>query len=379
MFGLQLLFWFSLIFILYAYFGYPLILRVITLFRTKPVRKGNITPAVTFIIAAFNEERRIEEKIRNTLELEYPRDSLEIMVASDNSADATDEIVRLFEGKGVKLIRAEERRGKEYAQMLAVRKAGGEILVFSDVATSLVADGLRTIVSNFNDPTVGCVSSVDRFIDGEGKLSGEGFYVKYEMFLRELETNANSLVGLSGSFFAARKEVCDKWSPDLQSDFNTLLNSVKRGMRGVSDSSSIGYYRNIIDPKKEFERKVRTVLRGISVFMQSLPLVNVFKYGFFSWQLISHKLCRWLVPFFALVMLISNAVLIFRGGTFLIFFMLQGFFYAFAIIGEATHLFKNRTILRIPSFFLLVNLSILVAWCRYIKGERLVKWTPSER
>ena len=124
---------------------------------------------------------------------------------------------------------------------------------------------MSTIVANFADPTVGCVSSVDRFIDAEGRVSGEGAYVRYEMFLRALETRVNSLVGLSGSFFAARREVCQRWAADRQSDFSTLLNAVELGLRGVLDPRTAGYYRNIADDRRELERKIRTVVRGIFV------------------------------------------------------------------------------------------------------------------
>jgi cellulose synthase/poly-beta-1,6-N-acetylglucosamine synthase-like glycosyltransferase len=370
-------FWSSLIFICYAYFGYPLILMILSIFMNYAVKKGEIIPRVSFIITAHNEEKRIKEKIENTLRQGYPRDKLEIIVASDCSTDGTDELVKLFGSQGVKLVRVSERKGKENAQKYAVEVASGEILMFSDVATMLESDGISKVVKNFNDPTVGCVSSVDRFLDSDGKISGEGAYVKYEMFLRDLETKVGSLVSLSGSFFAARKEVCQDWAVDLQSDFNTLINSVKMGLRGVVDRDSVGYYKNIADEKKEYERKVRTVLRGISVFMRSLPMLNVFRYGFFSWQLFSHKLCRWLVPFAVILVFVTNVFLISHSILYLYTFVLQCLFYAIALLGICTNL--RKSIFKIPSFFVLVNLSILRAWCRYFRGDRMVTWTPSVR
>ena len=113
----------------------------------------------------------------------------------------------------------------------------------------------------------------------------------------------------TASFWAARREVCQNWSVDLQSDFNTLLNTVKKGLRGVSDPDSVGYYKDIVDESKEFNRKVRTVSRGITVFMETLPMLNPLHYGFFSWQLFSHKLCRWLVPFAMILAFTSNTLL----------------------------------------------------------------------
>lgn len=374
----EVILWASVFFTFYAYIGYPLILMFISIFRQHPVNKGDITPDVSLIITAYNEEGRMREKIENSLNQSYPKDRLEIIVASDCSTDATDEIVASYKSQGVKLVRAPERKGKESTQKLAVDAASGEILVFSDVATILTTEGILNIVKNFNDPTVGCVSSVDRFIDPDGTISGEGTYVRYEMFLRALESRVTTLVGLSGSFFAARKEVCRNWAVDLQSDFNTLLNSVKQGLRGVSDPDSIGYYKNIKDKKKEFDRKVRTVLRGISVFMKSLALLNPFNYGLFSWQLFSHKLCRWLVPFAMASAFFVNSALAAEHFVYKILFIIQICFYLIAILGMTTNML-SRNVLKLPSFFVIVNLSILKAWFLYIRGKRLVAWTPSQR
>lgn len=375
---LEAIFWASILFIIYSYLGYPLVLMLISIFRRRHVNKGNITPYVSLIITAYNEEGRIREKIENSLNQSYPKDRLEIIVASDCSSDATDEIVASYKSQGVKLVRASERKGKESTQKLAVDAASGEILVFSDVATILTPEGVSNIVKNFNDPTVGCVSSVDRFIDADGTISGEGAYVKYEMFLRALESKVSTLVGLSGSFFAARKEVCQNWAVDLQSDFNTLLNSVKQGLRGISDPDSIGYYKNIKDEKKEFDRKVRTVLRGISVFMKSLALLNPFRYGLFSWQLFSHKLCRWLVPFAMMSAFIVNSALVSEHIAYKILFIIQICFYLIAILGMTTNIL-SRNVFKLPSFFVIVNLSILKAWFLYFRGTRMVTWSPSQR
>src|SRR5271169_1734804 len=175
----EIIFWFSIVLIFYAYFGYPCVLMIISLFRNHSVDRGNIAPRVSFIITAFNEESRIRQKIENTLDQDYPKDRLEIIVASDCSSDSTDDIVNSYSLRDVKLVRAPERKGKENAQKYAVDSASGEILVFSDVATILQKDGVSNIIKNFHDPTVGCVSSEDRFIDVDGKISGEGAYVRY--------------------------------------------------------------------------------------------------------------------------------------------------------------------------------------------------------
>jgi glycosyltransferase involved in cell wall biosynthesis len=376
----EIVFWMSVALIAYAYLGYPLALGAVSLFKTQRVDKADVSPSVTFIITAYNEEKRIAEKLENTLMLVYPRSILEILVASDCSSDNTDEIVKAYKGRGIRLVRAPVRKGKEAAQKLAVEVANGEIFVFSDVATILTARAVSNIVKNFHDPTVGCVSSVDRFIDQDGRVSGEGAYVRYEMFLRSLETRVNSLVGLSGSFFAARREVCrGKWSDDLQSDFNTVLNSMRMGLRGVADPESVGYYKNIADERKEYDRKVRTVLRGISVFMRSLALVNPLRHFLFAWQLLSHKLCRWLVPFAMITAFVSNALLALSSRWYAMLFLIQFLFYLVALGGIFWKPLLRFPIVKLSSFFLLVNASIFHAWIRYWSGERLTVWEPSKR
>jgi len=376
----EFVFWLSVVLIAYAYAGYPLALAALTLVRTRPVARASIYPPVTFIITAYNEEKRIAEKLNNTLKLAYPRDNLEILVASDCSSDRTDEIVRSYETRGVRLVRAPTRRGKEAAQRLAVDVARGDILLFSDVATILPEQAVANIVKNFHDSSVGCVSSVDRFIDRDGRPSGEGAYVRYEMFLRALETRVNSLVGLSGSFFAARRLVCKRaWSDDLQSDFNTVLNSMRMGLRGVADPDSVGYYMNIADDRKEYARKVRTVLRGISVFMRSLAMVNPLQHTLFAWQLLSHKLCRWLVPFGMIAALLSGGVLALSSQFYAMLFLAQILFYSVALGGLLWKPLSRLPFIRLPSYLLLANASIAEAWFRYFSGERLVTWEPSKR
>ena len=370
----ELAFWCSVALALYAYLGYPCALAALSLVRDRPVRKGRITPRVSVVIAAHNEERRIADKIENTLRQDYPAAALEIIVASDCSTDRTDDIVRSYSPR-VWLVRSRERRGKEAAQELAVRTSLGEILVFSDCATALAPDALTRIVENFADPTVGCVSSVDRFVDADGRTSGEGAYVKYEMRLRRLETRVNTLVGLSGSFFAARRAVCQAWAPDRQSDFSTLINAIELGLRGVLDEESAGYYRNITDDRQEVERKTRTVARGLIVLAANARMLNPLRYGLFAWQLASHKLCRWLVPFAMIAALASTLVLAAASPLYAAILGVHAAFYAAAAAGVWT----GAPRLKIPAFLVVANLGVLAAWVRFASGDRIATWTPSDR
>jgi glycosyltransferase involved in cell wall biosynthesis len=371
---MEVFFWIAVALVLYAYAGYPCVLALVARVRRQPVIRAPITPRVTFIITAYNEEARIAAKLDNTLSQLYPADRLEIIVASDCSSDGTDAVVRAHEPR-VRLVRSPERRGKEAAQLLAVEAASGEILVFSDAATILDAHGVATIVQRFADPMVGCVSSVDRFIDADGRVSGEGAYVRYEMTLRALETRVNSLVGLSGSFFAARRTVCREWAVDRQSDFSTLLRTVEFGLRGVLDPECAGYYRNVAEERDELPRKVRTVVRGLAVLATNRGLLNPFRHGLFAWQLASHKLCRWLVPFAMIVAAVTNAVLAATSSFYLTLLVLQAAFYAAALWG----LWRRTPALRLPAFLLVANVAVLIAWVRFARGDRFTSWTPSRR
>ena len=374
---MQFLFRFCIGGVFFAYFGYPLTLVLLRRLRRREVVRDYTTMPVTLIITAFNEERRIREKLDNSLVLEYPREQLQVLVASDGSTDATNAIVRSYADRGVELLEVVHRGGKENAQKEAVQYARGDVVVFSDVATMLEPRGLLEIVANFADPSVGCVSSEDRLLGQDGKPSGEGMYVRYEMWLRRLESEAHSLVGLSGSFFAARKEVCRDFSGEVQSDFRTLLSSMKLGLRGVCDPRAIGSYLNIADEQREFARKVRTVLRGLTVFFKHIEFLNGFRYGLFAYQYFCHKLLRWLVPFFLVGALLANAALAFSSVFFLWILVGQVLFYSLGIYGWKTQSLHGAW--KIPMYFLVVNAAIAVAWWQYLTGKRVVLWEPSQR
>jgi len=375
---LAIVFWGCAAFVVYAYAGYPALLYLVSRVRRQPVHRADITPSVSLIITARNEEARLPAKLANTLALDYPANRLDVVVASDCSTDATHDIVERHGAAGIRLVVSPERRGKEFAQKQAIEASTGEILVFSDVATRLSPDGLRTIVRNFADPAVGCVSSVDRLVGSDGRTSGEGAYVKYEMWLRSLESEVGSVVGLSGSFFAARREVCTPWAVDLPSDFTTLLNTLKRGLRGISDPHSVGEYLDLADEKREYARKVRTVSRGLTSLARHLQLLNPLRYGLSAWQLFSHKLCRWLVPYALIGLLVSNAALAATSS----FYALLAGAQLIAYIVAANGLRRRETLSGLPrllSFFVLVNLSIVNAWYNVLRGHTAVVWEPSKR
>jgi hypothetical protein len=182
-------------------------------------------------------------------------------------------------------------------------------------------------------------------------------------------------VGLSGSFFAARRTVCREWAVDRQSDFSTLLRTVEMGLRGVLDPLCAGYYRNIAEERDELHRKVRTVVRGLAVLAANRSLLNPFRHGLFAWQLASHKLCRWLVPFAMIVAIVANATLATRSSFYLALLGVQATFFAAALVG----LRRRAGLLRLPAFLLVANVAVLVAWVRFARGDRFTSWTPSRR
>ena len=374
---LTFLFWVSLLGVVYSYFLYPLVLKLLPYRPGDKDDQAGTWPKVSLIVTAHNEEGRIESKLENTLALDYP--DLEIIIASDASSDATDEIVRRYAGQGIRLARAEERKGKEHAQLQAIKVATGELLVFSDVATEIPTGAVKKLVRYFDDPEVGAVSSEDRFVSRDGTVVGEGAYVRYEMWLRGLESARAGLVGLSGSFFAARKAICDDWDIESPSDFNTALNCVRQGKVAVTAPDVLGFYQDVADPQREYQRKIRTVIRGMTALERHPEVMNPFRYGLFAFEVISHKLLRWAVPWFLALLLVLSLLLNYRGGIYSLVLFAQLVFYAVVLAGHLAPSLRDRSWVRLPYFFVQVNLALADASLRFIKGQRMTVWTPSRR
>ncbi len=376
---MKFIFWFSLVGAAYSYFLYPLILILLPKRKHISSHIEDYEPRVSIIITAHNEETRIEKKILNTLALNYPQDLLEILVASDASTDRTDQLVREFEPQGIRLVRAKEHKGKEYAQLLAIRVAQGEVLVFSDVATEIKKDTITILVKRFAEQQVGAVSSEDRFITEDGSIAGEGAYVKYEMWLRKLESEVYSLVGLSGSFFAARRSICENWDIKVPSDFNTALNCARQGNVAVTDPNIIGYYKNIKHGKGEYARKFRTVIRGISAVASKPDVLNPFKLGLFAFEVWSHKIMRWLVPWFLIALFGASIALMQVHWIYVTALIAQMVFYSLVTIGLLSEVLRENILIRIPFYFIQVNTAIAHATVAFLMGKRITTWKPSKR
>ncbi len=373
-----ILFCLSILLVAYAYLGYPLVLWALTKIRGRDVRKSEIFPSVSIIIAARNEADKIRQKIENTLTLNYRPGLVEVIVASDASDDETDNIVQEYGARGVQLVRATQRGGKEYAQGLAVMEANGEILVFTDVATILEQDAIRRLVENFADPTVGAVSTEDVLVDSAGAPTAEGLYVNYEMWVRRLESRFHSLVGLSGSCFAIRRKLCSEWSSILASDFMGALRSARGGYRAVVDPSVRGRFPAVVSTQVEVPRKVRTFLRGITVVMSNVDMLNPIRYGRFAFQLVSHKLLRFVAPFLLLTILATSWILM-DELLFRLLFWTQVGFYALGMVGGLVPLLQRNRIIRVAYYFTMVQWAMFLAWAKYTRGQQQVAWEPSKR
>ncbi len=377
---MEFIFWIAFIGVTYSYFIYPLFLLLMKKNRSfSNILSIDNKPTVSLIITVHNEEKRVAQKLNNTLAIDYPADLFEIIVASDASTDRTDKIVSGYKESKVRLLRVAEHKGKEYAQWQAIKEATGDIIVFSDVATDIPADAIGKMVRYFNDSAIGAVSSEDRFISENGQVVGEGLYVRYEMWLRRMESEICSLVGLSGSFFAIRKEICDKWDTEIPSDFNTALECVKKGYIAVSAADVHGYYKDVKDSKKEYRRKVRTVLRGISAVAKKMEVLNPLKYGVFAFFVLSHKVMRWLVPLFMLITLIVSAVLAVDSDFYFTVFGLQMVFYGLVLMGYVSQRMRDHTLIKIPFFFVESNIAIAYAAFLFLAGKRMTTWQPSQR
>jgi cellulose synthase/poly-beta-1,6-N-acetylglucosamine synthase-like glycosyltransferase len=378
----EALFWLSVFGAFYAFVGYPLTIGLLARVSPKPVKKDGIAPKVSVIICVYNEEAVMREKIENSLVLDYPKDRLEIIVASDCSTDRTDQIVSEYEERSVRLLTLPERKGKTAAQNLAVTRAEGEIIVFSDASILLEPDSIRNLVRNFSDPTVGCVSCEDKTVsirDGKA-VEDEGLYVRYEMAVRRWESRLGSIVGASGCFYGLRKTLWRHPEDFLVVDFTTALDVREQGYRTVSEPEAVAYVKTVASPEKEFARRVRTATRGLVGLIHKRRLLNPFRFGFFAFQLASHKLLRFLAPFMLIFILLSNVMLVGIDLIYVWILALQAVFYTNACVGL---LFKDRSELpRVFSFslyFLMVNGAILVAWARVFRGKTDTTWAPTQR
>ncbi|MBX7172010.1 MAG: glycosyltransferase family 2 protein [Pyrinomonadaceae bacterium] len=375
----QILFWSSLAALFYTYVGYPLLVYLVRLIRPLKVKREKIEPTVTVIITAYNEEKDIRAKLENTLQIDYPKDKFDILVASDGSTDRTDEIVKEFAGQGVKLFRQEGRVGKTTTQNNAVAHANGEIILFSDATTMYEPNVLFEMLPSFADETVGCVAGKLIYVDAGETSIGKGAksYWNYETFLKENESLACSLIGASGCLYAIRRETYQPMYPEACSDFLIATVMYKQGLRTVYEPNAVCIEETNNQSNKEMQMRVRIISQTITDLWRNRKMMNPFRSGFYAVELFSHKLLRYSVPFFLILFFISNAFLILSSEIFQILFLFHTGFYAmafFAWISERNGI--KLGILAIPLYFTLANLASLIGFYKFLIGERYARWEP---
>jgi cellulose synthase/poly-beta-1,6-N-acetylglucosamine synthase-like glycosyltransferase len=377
--GIEILFWAAVALVVYAYVGYPILALLLSRFLPRPVRQAAITPRISLIIAAHNEERDIAAKLENTLALDYPAERLEIIVASDCSTDATNEIVAGFASRGVQLYRQTEHLGKTIAQHGAVKQATGEVLVFSDATTHYQPAALRQIVRSFADPEVGCVAGQLVYVDGAETVVGSGCrsYWNYEKLLKQSESQLGSLIGVSGCLYAVRRSSYARLTPDLIDDFVVATEIHLRGLRTVYEPAAIALEHTNQRSRDEFRMRVRVITQTLTALQRYRAVLNPRRHGLFAWQLLSHKALRYAVPLLLLVVLASNYWLAGQSEFYRLTLWAQAALYGVALLGWLAEGARLRLgPLALPYYFVLANLAVLVALIKYLSGESHTVWTP---
>jgi cellulose synthase/poly-beta-1,6-N-acetylglucosamine synthase-like glycosyltransferase len=375
----EVVFWMSGVALFYTYVGYPLLLVVLSVLRPRVVRRAECTPNITVIITAYNEEQALAAKLENTLTLDYPQSCLEVMVASDCSSDRTDEIAREFTARGVRLHRQPQRLGKTAAQNAAVEQASGEIIVFSDATTFYQKDVLQTMMPNFADPTVGCVTGRLIYTDSTRSSVGHGArsYWGYESFLRKHESYVRSLIGVCGCLYAVRRSAYKPLYHEACSDFVIATKMVEQGLRAVYEPTAICTEETNVQANKELTTRVRIITQTFADLWRNRAMMNPMTSGFYAVQLLSHKVMRYLVPIFLIAILGASAVLAPRSMFFAFILAAQiSFYIAAGLAGLLERSGLHSRLLAIPHYFVLGNLASMIAFYQFLRGERYIRWEP---
>jgi cellulose synthase/poly-beta-1,6-N-acetylglucosamine synthase-like glycosyltransferase len=371
----------SLALLVYVYIGYPLLLWILsTLFPGPSIKKRSIRPSVSLIISCYNEEKVLEEKLENALALEYPTDKLNIYVVSDASTDRTDKIAENYTDRGIVLIRVEGRVGKTACLNKVVPEVTGEIVVFSDANAMYAPDAILCLVKNFADDTVGYVAGEAQYIDSEltSAAKSEDSYWQYEIMIKKMESRLHSMVGGDGAIYAIRRELYEKLEPSDINDFVNPLQIIAKGFRGIYEPTAICYEKTSGSFAKEFDRKVRIVNRSFNGLLRVKQVLNPFKTSIFSFEIISHKLLRWFVPYFLLIFALSSLFLALQGVVvFQYFAVIIAIFSVFSDIGHLLAPYSNIwPIFYLPYYFISVNTAAFVGINRRLQGKTQVIWNP---
>ena len=367
---------FCLVVLMYTYIGYPALLLLLGSLRRRPMPDDGYTPSISILIAAYNEESSIGRKLEQTLALDYPPDKMEIIVLSDCSTDASDEIVRSFRDPRVKLLRMARRRGKTHAQNEGVKHAVGEVLIFSDATTTYHPQALRYLAANYSDPKVGAVTGRNRYFDPDNDSPtglGTVAFWNYENIIKTLQSRIYTLTGCVGCIYSVRRSVYTELTDDVISDLVQPLWVIQKGYRVRFESRALAYEETTTTTREEFWMRVRVVTRGMRGLMSVPELFNPWRYGWVSFQLYSHKVLRWLAWFFLFGALLSSC---FAGAApwVRLLEVAQAVFYAAAVVSLLVPLHRGSKLLGVPLYFCTLNAAAMLSILELLRGRKYVVW-----
>jgi cellulose synthase/poly-beta-1,6-N-acetylglucosamine synthase-like glycosyltransferase len=372
------LFFICLVIVGYVYFGYPLLLLAGAFGGAETLTTGCTYPRISIIVPAHDEELNIAAKLANLLESDYPADRVEILAGNDGSSDATEDIVRQFTHCGVRLISFPQQCGKSAIQNALASAATADILVFTDADCFCTPNSLRLAVEHFADERVGLVTASPRYLDERSTaiVKNESIYLRYETWLRRLESDRGLLAMASGSFFAMRRTLWEPLQADSGDDFVLPLRAAQAGMLTRLDKRlSVITHLSQSTPSSMLKMKIRIIQKDFRGLLSHRTLLNPMRYGRLAIALWSHKLLRWLVPYFLIAFLVANLCLLSRP-EFDVFFILQAGFYALALVRLLLQRPANRSLCSAPLSFCLVNCAALLATLACLGGRASGSWAP---
>lgn len=372
----KVVFWLAAFLLFYVYAGYPLLLALIGLFVRRKRLEPGYYPKLSVLIAAYNEEDAIARKLEQTLALEYPADKLEVLVLSDCSTDRTDEIVSSFPDKRVRLVRMTERKGKTHAQNQGIKQATGEVVVFSDATAIYQSKALLYLACNYQDASVGAVSGRYQYFDPTNESAtglGSMAFWNYENLIKTLQSRIRTITGCCGCIYSVRKEAYTELPADIISDLVQPLQAIKKGYRVVFEDRALAYEETTQSTSEEFSMRVRVVTRAMRGLLSVSDLLQPWKFAWTSFQLWSHKIMRWMVPLYLLILLAANLFLL-DIPFYRVVLALQLFFYAAAILNMLLPLHRQWKPLGIPLFFCTLNAAALVSMVEICRGRKYVTW-----
>ncbi|RJQ52760.1 MAG: glycosyltransferase family 2 protein [Actinobacteria bacterium] len=346
--------------------------------RTAAAREQEL-PRATLVIAAYNEEAVIAEKLENALALDYPDGALEIIVSSDGSTDRTNEIVDGYADRGVRLVAVpeEERRGQCVAFERGLAAATGEVVFFSDSTGMYNAEALARMARHFADEKVGCVGGEIRYVSGDSVVGeGTGAYWRYERIIKRLQSDAFSNTTISGAIFGLRRDLYPSVPAETGSDMIVPMSIVSGGYRVVYEPGAVASEATTESARDELRMRVRIPVRGFASMAYGWRAMNPLRHPVVFLNVVSHKALRWLAGLFMILLLGSNVVLVRVGGFYLVFLAVQLLFYAGAGIGYLLR-DKKKTLFNIPYYFCLLNFSALAGFVQFLFGKRIARWEPA--